>query len=456
MNALIISAVFGVIMMFTGLLVKEKSVQRTIAIIGVAVLLLVNILEMSGIHFFKVNTEGFMVFDRFALLFNSVAFGSTLAYFLLSARDMEKVGNHFADYVALIFFILCGVVLVASFQSLLILFLGIEIITIPLYILAGTNKRNLKSNEASLKYLLMGSFSTGIMLMGIALVYGATGTFTTRYMNFTDGATALTIAGMLLLFFSMAFKVSAAPFHFWTPDVYDGSPTVFTSFMATIVKAAAFIGFIRLFYDAFGSIHEDWKLVTAIVAACTLLIGNITAVFQQSVKRMLAYSSISQAGFMLLGLLAFNATGKEGIILYAAAYSLATIGTFAILLKMNDHSFESFNGFARQQPLLAGTNVVFLLSLSGIPLTAGFLAKFYMLKATIEAGGLMWLVILAVIMAAVSVYYYFRLIQAMYFKEGDGNSIAVSGGFKFMLVVVAVILIILGIFPNLLLNWLYF
>ena len=208
MNALIISAVFGVIMMFTGLLVKEKSVQRTIAIIGVAVLLLVNILEMSGIHFFKVNTEGFMVFDRFALLFNSVAFGSTLAYFLLSARDMEKVGNHFADYVALIFFILCGVVLVASFQSLLILFLGIEIITIPLYILAGTNKRNLKSNEASLKYLLMGSFSTGILLMGIALVYGATGTFTTRYMNFTDGATALTLAGMLLLFFSMAFKVA--------------------------------------------------------------------------------------------------------------------------------------------------------------------------------------------------------------------------------------------------------
>ena len=456
MNALIISAVFGVIMMFTGIVVKQKPVQRTIAITGVALLLLVNILEMNGIVFFNVNTEGFMQFDRFALLFNSVAFGSTLVYFLLSARDMEKVGHYFADYVALIFFILCGVVLVSSFQSLLILFLGIEIISIPLYILTGTNKRNLKSNEASLKYLLMGAFSTGIMLMGIALIYGATGTFTTQYMNFGDGPSELAIAGMLLMFFSMAFKVSAAPFHFWTPDVYDGSPTVFTSFMATVVKAAAFIGFIRLFYDAFGSIHEDWKLVAAIIAACTLLIGNITAVFQQSVKRMLAYSSISQAGFMLLALLAFNATGKEGIILYAAAYSLATIGTFAILLKMNDHSFESFNGFARQQPLLAGTNVVFLLSLSGIPLTAGFLAKFYMLKATLEAGGFMWLVILAVIMAAVSVYYYFRLIQAMYFKEGDGNAIEVSGGFKIMLVVVAALLIILGIFPNLLLNWLYF
>ncbi len=456
MNALIISAVFGVIMMFTGIFVKQKPVQRTMAIIGVALLLLVNIIEMNGIVFFKVNTEGFMLFDRFALLFNSVAFGSTLVYFLLSARDMEKVGHYFADYVALIFFILCGVVLVASFQSLLILFLGIEIISIPLYILTGTSKRNLKSNEASLKYLLMGAFSTGIMLMGIALIYGATGTFTTRYMNFSDDPSALAIAGMLLMFFSMAFKVSAAPFHFWTPDVYDGSPTVFTSFMATVVKAAAFVGFIRLFYDAFGSIHEDWKLVAAIVAACTLLIGNITAVFQQSVKRMLAYSSISQAGFMLLALLAFNATGKEGIILYAAAYSLATIGTFAILLKMNDHSFESFNGFARQQPLLAGTNVVFLLSLSGIPLTAGFLAKFYMLKAMLEAGGFMWLVILAVIMAAVSVYYYFRLIQAMYFKEGDGNAIEVSVGFKWMLVIVAALLIILGIFPNLLLNWLYF
>ena len=456
MNALIISAVFGVIMMFTGIVVKQKPVKRTIAITGVALLLLVNILEMNGIVFFSVNTEGFMQFDRFALLFNSVAFGSTLVYFLLSARDMEKVGHYFADYVALIFFILCGVVLVSSFQSLLILFLCIEIISIPLYILTGTNKRNLKSNEASLKYLLMGAFSTGIMLMGIALIYGATGTFTTQYMNFGDGPSALAIAGMLLMFFSMAFKVSAAPFHFWTPDVYDGSPTVFTSFMATVVKAAAFIGFIRLFYDAFGSIHEDWKLVAAIIAACTLLIGNITAVFQQSVKRMLAYSSISQAGFMLLALLAFNATGKEGIILYAAAYSLATIGTFAILLKMNDHSFESFNGFARQQPLLAGTNVVFLLSLSGIPLTAGFLAKFYMLKATLDAGGFMWLVILAVIMAAVSVYYYFRLIQAMYFKEGDGNTMEVTGGFKIMLVVVAALLIILGIFPNLLLNWLYF
>src|SRR5690606_34148683 len=228
MNALIISAVLGVIMMFTGLVVKQKAVQRLIAIMGVALLLLVNILEMNGIRFFNIDTEGFLLFDRFGLLFSSIAFGCTLVFYLLSARDMEKVGNHYAEYFALIFFVLFGVILVSSFQSLLILFLGIEILSIPLYILTGANKTNLKSNEASLKYFLMGCFSTGILLMGIALIYGATGTFETRIMNFnSEEPSALIIAGMLLLFFAMAFKVSAVPFHFWTPDVYDGSPTVF-------------------------------------------------------------------------------------------------------------------------------------------------------------------------------------------------------------------------------------
>jgi NADH-quinone oxidoreductase subunit N len=242
MNALIISAVLGVIMMFSGVLLKQKSTIRIIAIAGMSLLLLLNILEMGGTTLFKINTAGMIVFDNFALLFNSIAIFSTLLYFILSARDMEKVGINYAEYLALIFFILCGIGLVASFKSLLILFLGIEIISIPLYILTGSDKRNLKSNEASLKYFLLGSFSTGLMLMGIALVYGAKGTFDTTAINVaTEGKVSpLLVAGMLLLLFSMAFKVSAAPFHFWTPDVYDGAPTVFTSFMATIVKAAAF------------------------------------------------------------------------------------------------------------------------------------------------------------------------------------------------------------------------
>lgn len=333
--------------------------------------------------------------------------------------------------------------------------MGIEIISIPLYILTGSDKRNLKSNEASLKYFLMGAFSTGLMLMGIALFYGATGTFYTNLGLGDNSSSVLLITGLMMLLFSMSFKVSAAPFHFWTPDVYDGAPTVFTSFMATVVKAAGFIAFMRLFEDAFGSIRGEWKIYVAIITAATLFIGNITAVFQQSVKRMLAYSSISQAGFMMLAVYSLNMDAKEGLILYAAAYSLATIGIFAVLVKMKDYTFDGFNGFAKQYPVVAALMVIFLLSLAGIPLTAGFLSKFYMLKATIEAGSL-WLVIFAVIMAAISVYYYFRLIQAMYFKEGNAPAIDISAKFTYVLAGLAAITIILGLFPGLLTQWLYF
>ena len=456
MNALIISAILGVVMMFSSILLKEKGDVRNVAVIGIILLLLVNILEMGGTVFFKVNTRGIIVFDQFALLFNSIIFLATLIYLLLSAKEMEKVGVNYAEYFALIFFILCGVTLVSSFKSLLILFLGIEIISIPLYILTGSDKRNLKSNEASLKYFLLGSFSTGLMLMGIALYYGARGTFSTVIDPLiTVTANPLLISGMSLLLFSMAFKVSAAPFHFWTPDVYDGAPTVFTSFMATIIKAAVFIGFIRLFDDAFEQVQSTWRIWIAVITAITLFIGNITAVFQQSVKRMLAYSSIAQAGFMMLSLYAMNTDAKEGLILYTVAYSFATIGIFAVLIKMKDYTFEGFNGFAKQQPLLAATTTIFLLSLAGIPLTAGFLSKFYMLKAVMGDGKNLWLVIFAVAMAAISVYYYFRVIQAMYFKEGDGHPIEVSSPFKWTLIVLASFVILLGIFPDLLLSWLY-
>ena len=455
MNALILSAVSGVIMMFSGFLMSRSAV-RNLANILLAFIAVATVLELRDVSFFNVNTRGMLSFDKFALLFSLIATLCTLVFSLLSAKEMEKVGNHYSDYFALIFFILAGVVIASSFQSLLLLFLGIEIISIPLYILAGTDKHNLKSNEASLKYFLMGSFSTGLMLMGIALVYGATGTFSTVSMGVTtEQVPVLLIIGLLLLLFSLSFKASAAPFHFWTPDVYDGSPTVFTSFMATVVKAAVFIAFMRLFSTAFRDIVGEWKLIAAIIVAATLFIGNITAVFQQSVKRMLAYSSIAQAGFMMLAVYTLTADAREGLILYGAAYSLATIGIFAVLVKMKDYTFDGFNGFARQQPLIAGALVIFLLSLAGIPLTAGFLSKFYMLKATVAVGNV-WLAVFAVLMAAVSVYYYFRLIQAMYFKEGTATIAQVGMSFKITLVAVAAITIVLGEYPNLLLYWLYF
>jgi NADH-quinone oxidoreductase subunit N len=461
MNALILSAVWGILMMFTGIIARQKKTIRYTAIAGAFLLLAVNVLELKGVELITLDTKGMLLFDRFALLTDSIIFMTVLLYFFLSAKDMEQVGVNYAEYFSLIFFILCGITITSSFRSLLTLFLGIEIISIPLYILCGADKRNLKSNEASLKYFLLGAFSTGIMLMGIALVYGAQGTFDTSGIGMVAGKPSpLLTAGMLLLLFSMAFKVSAAPFHFWTPDVYDGAPTVFTSFMASIVKAAVFIAFIRLFDEAFSPMKAQRQLALTLLIPATLLIGNITAVFQQSVKRMLAYSSIAQAGFMLFAIYALNDEAKEGLLLYITAYGLATIGLFAVLIKMKDYSFEGFNGFAKQQPLAAATMTVFLLSLAGIPLTAGFLAKFYMLRSALQSGnGKTWLVIFAVLMAAVSVYYYFRIIQSMYFKPADEHSnpqLSLSKGFRITLVILAALIILLGIFPGLLLGWFYF
>jgi NADH-quinone oxidoreductase subunit N len=458
MNAIIVSAIWGVVMMYSGIVLKQDRAIRLTAILGIVLLIVANWLEFAGVPFFQADTRGMLRFTTFGLVFNSVAFIATLIYFLLSGRDMEQVGKQVSDYYALIFFVLCGVSIVSAFQTLLLLFVGIEIISIPLYILAGSDKRNLKSNEASLKYFLMGSFSTGLMLMGIALLYGATGTFHVEGLNLGMAAlTPMMGMGIVLLLVSMAFKASAAPFHFWTPDVYDGSPAVFTSFMATVVKAAVFIAFLRLFENAFGKIQGSWQLLVAVITALTLIIGNVTAVFQHSVKRMLAYSSIAQAGFMMLAIFALNATGKQGLILYTAAYSLATIGIFAVLLKLKDYTFDGFNGLARHEPVLALTTAVFLLSLAGIPLTAGFFSKYFMLVGAMKNGQMFWLVIVGILCAAISVYYYFRVIQSMYFRESAENPVMpVSRGFRAVLVINAVLLILLGVKPGLLLNLLSF
>ena len=463
MNAIILTAIWGVLMMLGGAFIKSKAMPKYLAIFGLAVILVANCMQMnSGMSFFAVDVKEMLHFNSFNLTFINIAFGCTLLYFLLNGRDIEKVGENVSEYFALIFFVLCGVAIISTFNSLLMLFIGIEIVSIPLYILTGSDKRNLKSNEAALKYFLMGAFSTGIMLLGIAFLYGGSETGSFYINNIISGNApmpAMIAAGLVLLLVSMSFKVSAAPFHFWTPDVYDGAPTVFTSFMATIVKAAAFFAFVRLFENAFGSMHQQWQTLIVILTAATLLIGNLTAVFQQSVKRMLAYSSIAQAGFMLFSLFALNNIAKEGLVLYAAAYSLASIGIFAILIKMKDYTIDGFNGLGKQQPLLAITATVFLLSLTGIPLTAGFQAKFYMLMAAVQTGQHTWLVIFAVLCAAISAYYYFRIIQAMFFKENTGDMVLtddITPAFKILLVITAILIIVLGLFPSFLTDWLYF
>ncbi len=467
MNAIIISALMGVLLMFTSIVTSNKQVIKNVALIALLFLLVGNIAETYNIYAIKVDTKGMLSFGKFGLYFNTLAIASTALFVILSGNEIVKTGNYAADYFALIFFVLCGISILSSFNNLLMMFLGVEIMSIPLYILTGSAKKNLKSNEASLKYFLMGAFSTGIMLMGIALLYGASGSFDIQALklaekdlsfNLVKQVPLLEIIGLLFVFAAMLFKVSAAPFHFWAPDVYDGAPSVFASFMATIVKAAGFIALINLFFLKAEELHYLWKIVTGLVIIATLVLGNITAVFQQSVKRMLAYSSIAHAGFMMFALYAQNDIAKEGILIYTVAYSLATIGLFAILAKMDDYSLEGYNGMSKTQPLLAFANTIFLLSLAGIPLTAGFFAKYYMLSAVIKFGGKfgILLVILGVIFAAVSVYYYLRVIQAMYFKEGDAKVADVTKGFKLGIMITIAAIIFFGIFPDVLLGWFYF
>jgi NADH-quinone oxidoreductase subunit N len=459
MKAIIATTVFGIIMMFAGIIFHGKKGWATLAAVLMVILLGTNICDLvtTPSDAPRLLFNNMLRMEHYSLWFNTLMTGCTLLYVLLMGREIQKVGSHIAEYFALIFFILCGLFILSTYNNMLMLFIGIEILSIPQYILAGSDKKNLKSSEASLKYFLMGSFSTGILLMGITLLYGATRTFNIMEMVgvlHSESLNPLALSGILFIMFALGFKVSAAPMHAWTPDVYDGAPTSFTAFMATIVKAAAFFAFLRLFQVSFNSLSGHWTTVLAIITATTLLIGNVTAVFQQSVKRMLAYSSIAQAGFMLFAILAVNATAWQGIIIYAVAYSVATIGIFSVLIKLKDYTYDGFNGLAKTEPLLAFAAAIFLFSLAGIPLTGGFMAKYYVLLAVVQQGQLMWLVIFALLMAAISVYYYFRVIIAMYFKQGTPEmNTPVSGGDKFMLVVTCLLVILLGILPQLFLNY---
>lgn len=457
MKAIIAATILGIILMFTGLFVKDKKSVVTVAIIGILAVFGVTIFEVATASALQPQQlfNNLLRIDSYALWFNMLIAGCTLLYVLLMGRDIMRVGNHVAEYFALISFILVGLFLLTGYNNLMMLFIGVEIMSIPQYILAGSDKRNLKSNEASLKYFLMGAFTTGILLMGITLLYGATGSFYITNFTFlqTDALNPMALAGIMLILISFSFKVSAVPMHMWTPDVYDGSPTAFTAFMATIVKAGAFVGFLRLFHIAFGSLSNHWMMIVAIITAATLLVGNITAVFQQSVKRMLAYSSIAQAGFMLFAIIAVNSVAWQGMMIYAVAYSVATIGMFSVLIKMKDYTYDGFNGLAKKDPTLAAITTIFLLSLAGIPLTGGFMAKYFVLTAAVQQGNLLWLVIFALLMAAVSVYYYFKVIIAMYFKTGDAEmSVPIQSSDKALLTITCILVILLGIVPHLFLG----
>ena len=397
-----------------------------------------------------------LLFDRQAVAFSALISVVALLWVVM-AKDYFHQSTEVTDQFAIVLFSLVGAVFMVSYHNMVMLFLGIEILSISLYILAGSRMKDLLSNEAAFKYFLMGSFATGFLLFGVALVYGSTGSFdlSTIAGKIREGIAfpSMLYVGIVMMLVGLAFKISAAPFHFWAPDVYQGSPTVVTAFMSTIVKIAAFAGFYRLFSICFATVSVQWIGMIQVLVFVTLLISNITAVFQTNVKRLLAYSSIAHAGYLLITLVTMNDQGLEVILYYVASYSVATLGAFTVLhiLSVNEEqvSIESFNGLVQKNPFLAFVMTVSVLSLAGIPPLAGFFAKYMIFTQALQQGFLA-LVLLAVLTSLIGVYYYFQLIIAMYFKIGNSRSIQITLTTKILLLVLAALSFVLGLFPDLL------
>ncbi len=448
MKALVLLSSLGVIALLAEIF-SFKKLLYPLVLLGLITAFILNMFEWNTdlVHY------KMMHFDNYAVAFTGVIIVVAFLWFLM-AEGFFKEESNMTDHYALVLFALVGAVMMVSYNNMAMLFLGIEILSIPMYILAGSNKTDVSSNEAAFKYLIMGAFATGFLLFGIALIYGATGSFDLSEIAdalATGTLSSIFYVGVLLMLIGMAFKVSAAPFHFWAPDVYQGAPTVITAFMATIVKTAAFAAFLKLFTTAFVGAHGSWENVVWVMAALTLLVGNITAVVQTSTKRMLAYSSVAHAGYMLLALLAGNSYSNSGILFYAAAYSIGSIATFCIVNMIANargtDRVDSFNGLAKTNPFLAIVMTIALLSLAGIPPTAGFFAKYYIFTSAFVAGNV-GLVLIAIIASLIGVYYYFRLIIAMYFKEAIDPEVQVESNHKLLLFVVAAMIIAMGLFPD--------
>jgi len=452
----IVLAVLGVILLYAGL-TKNNKILVPIAVGGL--LLTLGLLFRSWGHPHSYYNQMVLI-DNFSIAFNTIAIVTTILILLLSVYYFEGVREHIAENYALMVFTLFGVFLMTSFSNIVMLFIGIETLSIPLYVLAGAKKFSLRSNEASFKYFLQGAFSSAILLMGIALVYGATGTFdmhaiANQVANGFGVRPGILYIGLILMLMGFAFKVAIMPFHFWTPDVYEGSPTLVTLFMATVVKTAGFAAFYR-FFQIMVPVGHVWQDILWVLIALTLLGSNLAALNQKNMKRLLAYSSISHSGFMLIAVMAMSKLSPDSILFYACAYSFASITIFGILMRVKNYkqsigTVDSFNGLAKNNPFLAAAMAISLLSLAGIPITAGFFAKYYIFVTAIQ-NDFIWITVVGVVAALIGVYYYFRIIVAMYFKEGDTEKLELTPLFKAVIFITTLITLILGIFPGLLMD----
>lgn len=455
MGAIITLSILGILVLYLGLF-KARRAMLPVSLLG---LLVATVFLLSGwTRDAAPLYEGMILFDRFSIAFSVLCIGLTGLVFLVFQDYFDKKSPHLAEYYTLILFSLMGAILVTAYHNFTMLFIGIETMSVAGYILAGIRKKDFASNEAALKYFLMGAFATGFLLFGMALIYGASGSFDlsviAQYVvDNPSGISSLFYGGILFLIVGLAFKVGAAPFHFWTPDVYDGAPTLITIFMSTVMKTAAFAGFLRLFAFCFVPLQDFWMPVILVLTIITLFVGNITALVQHSFKRMLAYSSISHAGYLLFGILVIGAMSSGAVLLYATAYSLATVIAFGSLILVKRSAgtddFEAFNGLSKRNPRLALAITIAMLSLAGIPLTAGFVGKF-ILFANVLADYQVLLVVLAVINAAIAIYYYFRVIVAMYFHSADREKVVVPINYQLVFFIAALLTLAIGVYPALL------
>ncbi len=456
----IILIVAGIVTMVVGLFIRERAATVGGIISAFAVMLAF----MANAPLRALNKPAFasmITLDGYTWFFNLLilfALGMTI---LTSFRYLSDEGNDLYEYFVLLLFAGAGMMFMASGNHLLTIFIGLETLSISVYVLTGILSKSSKSSEAALKYLILGAFSSGLFLYGAALLYGASGTLglpgLAKYFQ-TGSFTLMGVTGMGLLLVGFAFKVAAVPFHMWTPDVYEGAPSPITGFMSVGVKAVAFAAFIRVFFESLTALQVNWTMILWALAALTMILGNLAALIQENIKRMLAYSSIAHAGYIMIGMIAGTEAGISGILYYLLAYTFTNIGAFGIVTLIGrkgeaNVNLDDYRGLSRSHPALALAMSIFLFSLAGIPPTAGFVGKFTIFSAAIKSGYI-WLVIIGVLTSAASVFYYFRVVMKMYMESPDAEpeKLQFSPSMNLALAISVVIVLYIGLFPTTYLN----
>lgn len=453
MNTIITLSVVAVLNLFLGAF-NKRNILLPLIMVGLVVSagFIYHNLGISASYF-----GNMMITDTFTNSFSLVMIGSTFLVFLLAQQYYKNSQKVLEDVFGITLFSLIGAIVMVTAGNLAMFFIGLEIMSIALYVLAGSNKTSKAGNEAAMKYFLMGSFASAFLLFGIALLYGASGSLYHQdiynyALNIQGELPLVYKAGVILLVIGLAFKIAVAPFHFWAPDVYDGSPTIITTFMVTVVKVAGFAAFFRLAQTVFPAATGVWMNTIAVLAALSIIVGNFTALYQKDMKRMLAYSSISHTGYVLLAIVAFNAYSAKALLLYSVAYVLANIIAFAVVIVIRQQGggslYDSLNGFGKSNKTLGVTLTLAMLSLTGIPPLAGFIAKYSVFVSALQSGWL-WLVLVAILGSVVSIFYYFRPFINMWFKETNNtNEAVVLPSLKIVVVLASVLLVAVTFLAN--------